>query len=55
VGKTNGNMDNLLLPNEEDRESGKSNPEYKGHPNPPTIPQELNTIYFFHADKELLF
>jgi hypothetical protein len=43
VGKTNGNMDNLWLPNEEDREPGKPDPEYKGHPDPPTVPQELNT------------
>jgi hypothetical protein len=43
VGKTNGNMDNLWLLNEEDREPGKRDPEYKGHANPPTIAQELNT------------
>jgi hypothetical protein len=43
VGKTNGNMDNLWLLNEEDREPGKPDPEFKNHTNPPTIPQELNT------------
>jgi hypothetical protein len=43
VGKTNGNMDNLWLLNEEDREPGKPDPEYKGYTNPPTIAQELNT------------
>jgi hypothetical protein len=43
VGKTNGNMDNLWLLNEEDRELGKPDPEFKNHTNPPTIAQELNT------------
>jgi hypothetical protein len=43
VGKTNWNMDNLLLLNEEDRELGKSDPEFKNTSNPPTIAQELNT------------
>jgi hypothetical protein len=31
------------LLNEEDCEPGKPDPEYKGHLNPPTVPQELNT------------
>jgi hypothetical protein len=43
VGKTNGNMDNLWLLNEEDREPGKPDPEFKNAPYPPTIAQELNT------------
>jgi hypothetical protein len=43
VGKTNGNMDNLWLMNEEDHEPGKADLEFKSHLNPPTIGQELNT------------
>jgi hypothetical protein len=43
VGKTNGNMDNLWLLNEEDRKPGKPDPEFKNAPFPPTIAQELNT------------
>jgi hypothetical protein len=43
VGKTNGNMDNLWLLNEEDRESGKPDPEFKNTSNPPIIAQELNS------------
>jgi hypothetical protein len=31
------------LLNEEDHKPGKSDPEYKGHLNPPIVPQELNT------------
>jgi hypothetical protein len=54
VWKTHGNMDNLCLLNEEDREPGKPDPEYKGHPNPPTIAQELNTTPPLLTGKELL-
>jgi hypothetical protein len=43
VGNTNGNMDNVWLLNEEGRESEKPDPEYKDNPNPPTVPQKLNT------------
>jgi hypothetical protein len=42
VEKTSGNMGNLWLPNEEDREPEKPDPEYIGSSNPPAIPQELN-------------
>jgi hypothetical protein len=41
VGKTNGNVDNLWLLNEEEREPGKPDPEFKNAVN--TIAQELNT------------
>jgi hypothetical protein len=43
VGNTNGNMDNLWLLNDEGREPGKPDPEFKNTPFPPTIAQELNT------------
>jgi hypothetical protein len=42
VGKTNGNMDNLWLLNEEDNEPEKSDPEFKNSSTPPTIAKKLN-------------
>jgi hypothetical protein len=42
VGKTNGNMDNLWLLNEEVREPGKPDTEFKNTAFPPTIAQEFN-------------